>query len=59
MTARISRLLNRTCLNPLLSRGRKPRILPMSQADQRENEELHRRREERRKQKVSAGELAS
>ena len=57
MASRVTRLLKRTCLNPLLSRGRKPRILPMSQADQRENEELHRRREERRKRKDTPHEL--
>jgi len=51
MTSRISRLIKRTGLNLTLSQGRKPRILPMSAEDERISRELHRRREERRKQR--------
>lgn len=47
MTCRISRILKRTGPNPLLGRGRKPRILPMSREDQRQQEEINRRRRER------------
>lgn len=51
MTSRISRLIKRAGLNSDLARGRKPRILPMSAEDERNNREIHRRREERRRQK--------
>ena len=51
MTSRVSRLVKRTGLNLTLARGRKPRILPMSAEDERINREIHRRREERLRQK--------
>ena len=51
MTSRLSRLMKQTGPNPLFSRGRKPRLLPMSKEDERINAELHRRREAKRKVK--------
>ena len=48
MTSRFSRLMKQTGLNPLLSRGRKPRILPMSREDQQFWDERARKRREAR-----------
>lgn len=45
MSGRFTRLAKNICLNPLHACGRKPRIIPMSNQDQRIQEELHRRRE--------------
>lgn len=45
MTGRIARIVKRTAPNPFFSRGRKPKILPMSKEDERIQAELHRRRQ--------------
>lgn len=49
MSGRLTRLLQRTGLNMLLARGRKPRVLPMSPEEARNLAELQRRRDLRRK----------
>lgn len=48
MTSRFSRLVRRTILRPF-SGGDAPRVSPMSRTDEREIAELHRRREQRRR----------
>lgn len=44
MTGRIARIVKRTGPNPFFSRGRKPKIVPMTREDERIQAELHRRR---------------
>ena len=48
MSGRLSRIVKRLGLDPLLQTGRKPRIIPMSAEDQRIQDELHRRHEQAR-----------
>ncbi|WP_172704874.1 hypothetical protein [Sphingomonas sp. LH128] len=48
MTCRFSRMVRRTILRPF-GEGGAPRLAPMSRADERELAELHRRREQRRR----------
>ena len=49
MSGRLTRMLQRTGLNMLLARGRKPRVVPMSREESKILAELQRRREMRRK----------
>lgn len=47
MSGRITRIVKRTAPSPFFSFGRKPKILPMTRSDEREQAELHRRRQAR------------
>jgi hypothetical protein len=53
VTSRISWIVKRVMPVPLFTGGRKARLVPMSREDERDQAELHRRREKRRIERES------